>query len=573
MRENVHSFLWRESGKSFRKIHFKNIPDTGNPPNGFVPSSPRILAAKTLVKETKGTHTSSSLFTVCEGCRGACLRRMSTSVASHANVLEDVGALHRKSSVIIAFALGLGARDSSKVKRGGFGTETVEEGFPPLLTTHTSTGSSYCFREALRRISASTLIHVPSFFFAASWEDAPLARLLPPGNTPTRPLSILFSILFSYSGYDNYRPFRSYCVIVWLHGPHRKSAEQCSLDDSSAPVQCGAATYSRSLTFHLLTYDDASKPTLVSTKHPLKSFWHRSGSRSGYDSSSSDDVSDESGAEEGVPPARGVTPNTAAPRKTINKGRWSKDEAENPHLRGGQVENYLGKTALSKPDRDSNLDLPVIGSLVYRESSALDHASTEAGHFIFHRLSCQTGPAGRWPPPSEHTWWNLFDWSTSTIFTRFTFPPASLAGWIASLISVMHDSSLGGLHGSKYSNPSELQTRVSQKWLVGHLLTMAEVLPSCSGRLPSLRLFSVTLHHIGGTGIRIDFFLRLDKDTLLKQLVEEFNERWEMISGHFPDRSDVQCQQRWQKVVNPELVKGPWTKEVSNHCGSPPSPT
>nr|CAD7429785.1 unnamed protein product [Timema monikensis] len=50
-------------------------------------------------------------------------------------------------------------------------------------------------------------------------------------------------------------------------------------------------------------------------------------------------------------------------------------------------------------------------------------------------------------------------------------------------------------------------------------------------------------------------------DTLLKQLVEEFNERWEMISGHFPDRSDVQCQQRWQKVVNPELVKGPWTKE------------
>lgn len=48
----------------------------------------------------------------------------------------------------------------------------------------------------------------------------------------------------------------------------------------------------------------------------------------------------------------------------------------------------------------------------------------------------------------------------------------------------------------------------------------------------------------------------------LKQLVEEYNERFDIIAKHFPDRSDIQCQQRWQKVVNPELVKGPWTKEV-----------
>lgn len=26
-------------------------------------------------------------------------------------------------------------------------------------------------------------------------------------------------------------------------------------------------------------------------------------------------------------------------------------------------------------------------------------------------------------------------------------------------------------------------------------------------------------------------------------------------------RTDGQCQHRWQKVLNPELVKGPWTKE------------
>lgn len=52
-----------------------------------------------------------------------------------------------------------------------------------------------------------------------------------------------------------------------------------------------------------------------------------------------------------------------------------------------------------------------------------------------------------------------------------------------------------------------------------------------------------------------------EEDMKLKQLVEEYNERFDIIAKHFPDRSDIQCQQRWQKVVNPELVKGPWTKE------------
>lgn len=49
----------------------------------------------------------------------------------------------------------------------------------------------------------------------------------------------------------------------------------------------------------------------------------------------------------------------------------------------------------------------------------------------------------------------------------------------------------------------------------------------------------------------------------LKQLVEEYQEQWEIIAQHFSDRSDIQCQQRWHKVVNPDLVKGPWTKEVN----------
>jgi hypothetical protein len=49
-----------------------------------------------------------------------------------------------------------------------------------------------------------------------------------------------------------------------------------------------------------------------------------------------------------------------------------------------------------------------------------------------------------------------------------------------------------------------------------------------------------------------------EEDEKLKRLVEVHGERWDFIASHFPDRADVQCQHRWQKVVNPELVKGRW---------------
>ncbi|XP_068624156.1 myb protein [Battus philenor] len=52
-----------------------------------------------------------------------------------------------------------------------------------------------------------------------------------------------------------------------------------------------------------------------------------------------------------------------------------------------------------------------------------------------------------------------------------------------------------------------------------------------------------------------------EEDKRLKMYVRMYNENWEVIAAQFTDRSDVQCQQRWTKVVNPELVKGPWTKE------------
>lgn len=49
----------------------------------------------------------------------------------------------------------------------------------------------------------------------------------------------------------------------------------------------------------------------------------------------------------------------------------------------------------------------------------------------------------------------------------------------------------------------------------------------------------------------------------MKDIVDEIGtDNWKEVASHFADRTDVQCLGRWQKVLNPELVKGPWTKEV-----------
>jgi hypothetical protein len=36
---------------------------------------------------------------------------------------------------------------------------------------------------------------------------------------------------------------------------------------------------------------------------------------------------------------------------------------------------------------------------------------------------------------------------------------------------------------------------------------------------------------------------------------------WKRIAERLEYRTDVQCLHRWQKVLNPEMVKGPWTEE------------
>lgn len=53
-----------------------------------------------------------------------------------------------------------------------------------------------------------------------------------------------------------------------------------------------------------------------------------------------------------------------------------------------------------------------------------------------------------------------------------------------------------------------------------------------------------------------------EEDETLRKAVDAFKGKsWKKIAEFFPDRTEVQCLHRWQKVLNPELVKGPWTQE------------
>ncbi|CAD8204085.1 unnamed protein product [Paramecium pentaurelia] len=59
-----------------------------------------------------------------------------------------------------------------------------------------------------------------------------------------------------------------------------------------------------------------------------------------------------------------------------------------------------------------------------------------------------------------------------------------------------------------------------------------------------------------------------DEDQQLKDLVSQYGAKnWKKIASFFQDRTDVQCLHRWQKVLNPDLVKGPWTQEEDELLG------
>ena len=52
-----------------------------------------------------------------------------------------------------------------------------------------------------------------------------------------------------------------------------------------------------------------------------------------------------------------------------------------------------------------------------------------------------------------------------------------------------------------------------------------------------------------------------EDDKLILAVSTYGNKKWKEIALCVPGRSNVQCRYRWHNVLNPDLVKGHWTKE------------
>ncbi|KAM4622291.1 myb-related protein B [Discoglossus pictus] len=53
-----------------------------------------------------------------------------------------------------------------------------------------------------------------------------------------------------------------------------------------------------------------------------------------------------------------------------------------------------------------------------------------------------------------------------------------------------------------------------------------------------------------------------EEDESLKALVKKYGQgEWKLIASKLTNRTEQQCQHRWLRVLHPDLVKGPWTKE------------
>nr|CAD7425472.1 unnamed protein product [Timema monikensis] len=141
--------------------------------------------------------------------------------------------------------------------------------------------------------------------------------------------------------------------------------------------------------------------------------------------------------------------------------------------RNSEWKTILGETTLSTPDRDSNLDLSVIDSLVHCESSTLDHAATEA---CFYKMVFHFSPTKKFNDKSGH--YSQLVWAeTSLVGCGYIIFQENV--WIKYML-VCNYGSAGNYEGaSVYKekplrvHPTEIRTSISQSSAVGLNTTSA----------------------------------------------------------------------------------------------------
>ncbi|KAK2650383.1 hypothetical protein Ddye_017872 [Dipteronia dyeriana] len=76
------------------------------------------------------------------------------------------------------------------------------------------------------------------------------------------------------------------------------------------------------------------------------------------------------------------------------------------------------------------------------------------------------------------------------------------------------------------------------------------------------KLLSIQGRYSGPTRRSIKGGWTEEEDNILSLALQKFKAKsWKSIAENLPGRTSVQCLHRWQKVLDPNLVKGPWNKE------------
>nr|CAD7448800.1 unnamed protein product [Timema bartmani] len=193
-------------------------------------------------------------------------------------------------------------------------------------------------------------------------------------------------------------------------------------------------------------------------------------------------------------------------------GRLNLEEV-NPHLRRGRVENHLGKTTPSSPDRDSNFDLPILRSLAPHETSALANYATEAGReivgttvtfFLFRTCtvytlstaSRQRGKEGFESNLMAHSS-NIVDhlvvvmWSVVLLISTFV-PPQPLSATGDALLMVQTSSPLSHGTASSFLRHEPIVARRGVVSMVVPVYIAESALPEDRGRLVTINNIFIT---------------------------------------------------------------------------------
>ena len=64
---------------------------------------------------------------------------------------------------------------------------------------------------------------------------------------------------------------------------------------------------------------------------------------------------------------------------------------------------------------------------------------------------------------------------------------------------------------------------------------------------------------MGGARRQSDLWSEAEDELLRQGVAKHANKNWKSIADGLPHKTAIQCLHRWRKVLDPEVIKGPWT--------------